>query len=96
MDTEHTYRPSRLHPFRRHTRRYQLTDSELVVQLGLFSRQERRIPREKVTNVDLRVARLNAGASSVGINAGSGEPIVCDLLTGRDARSLAAALNDLG
>jgi Flp pilus assembly protein CpaB len=65
----------------------------LTIRWGFVRRRTNRIPRSKITNVDLALNYLVPGMSGVKVNVGSGEPIVCRGLTRRSAKALAAALH---
>lgn len=92
MEDTIVFSPSRWHPFKRIFRSYQVTQDALILRQGMFSKREQRIPREKITNVDVRVNLVNPGTSSVHANTGSGESIACVGLTKETARALGAAL----
>lgn len=72
---------------------YEVTPDEVIVKYGIVSTSTRRIPRNRITNVDLRLSHLSPGSSAVALNVSSGEPIVCDGLTKAAARTLAANFN---
>lgn len=88
-----TFRPSAWQLWWHWTRAYEVTDDALTMRWGVATRRHNRIPRNKITNVDLRLSHLLPARSGVGVNVGSGEPIVCEGLTKSDARRLAAALD---
>lgn len=88
-----SFRPSLWQLWWKWTRRYEVTDEALTIRKGVATRRHNRIPREKITNVDLSVSHLIPGRSSVLVNVGSGEPIKCEGLTKPEARRLAAALD---
>jgi PH (Pleckstrin Homology) domain-containing protein len=86
------FKPSLWQGARRFTRSYELTTDALTIRWGIVPRRHNRIPRGKITNVDLGINYLLPGRSSVRVNVGSGEPVICNGLSRRSARALAASL----
>jgi uncharacterized membrane protein YdbT with pleckstrin-like domain len=88
-----TFKPSAWQLLWRLTRRYDVSGDTLTMKWGIVRRRTKRIPREKITNVDLALNYVMPGMSGVKVNVGSGEPIQCRGLTRKNARALAAALH---
>lgn len=88
-----TFKPSAWQLLWAVTRSYDVSDDALTMKWGIVRRQTKRIPREKITNVDLALNYVLPGMSGVKVNVGSGEPIVCKGLTRKNARALAAVLH---
>jgi uncharacterized membrane protein YdbT with pleckstrin-like domain len=89
-----TFRPSAWQLLRRVTCSYTISPDDLVMKRGIIRRRTKRIPREKITNVDLALNYVLPGMSGVKVNVGSGEPIVCTGLTRKNARTLSAVLHN--
>ena len=84
-----TFKPSWWHGLSRLTRSYEVSDDALTIRWGVARRRHNRIPRSKITNVDVSLNYLNPGSSVVRVNVGSGEPIKRPGLTRRNAKALA-------
>ncbi len=87
------FKPSWWHGLSRLTRSYEVSDDALTIRWGVVRRRHNRIPRSKITNVDVSLNYLNPGSSVVRVNVGSGEPIKCPGLTRRNAKALTAVLH---
>jgi membrane protein YdbS with pleckstrin-like domain len=87
-----TFKPSAWQLWWKWTHQYEVTEDALTIRTGVAVRRHNRVPREKITNVDLTLSHLVPGRSSVLVNVGSGEPVKCPGLTKSEARRLAAAL----
>jgi uncharacterized membrane protein YdbT with pleckstrin-like domain len=90
-----TFKPSAWQLLWAITRRYEIADDALTIRWGIVRRRHNRVPREKITNVDVSVSYLVPGTSSVRVNVGSGEPVKCAGLTKANARALGAILNGM-
>lgn len=88
-----TFKPSAWQLLWKLTRSYEVTADALVIRWGIVRRRTNRIPREKITNVDVGLNYLMPGMSSVRVNVSSGEPIRCIGLSRKNARALAAAIH---